>query len=176
VKKFENQTKIHKDVAYEEDESAEEAEEIEESPQDEHTEHDETTAAQAQQTDIEPCMRMDDEPEDEIANNSLDEPTGMPSKSSASSEELRQDDSNSMLPIRESSLIGIEDDKHKKIDHQPNLQEYSSQSNNPPISFLRRRIHVSFSETGSERSNLMSGRKEMSLTGLEKVEDAIECG
>jgi hypothetical protein len=135
VKKFENQTKIHKDVAYEEDESAKEAEEIEESPQDEHTEHDEPTAAQAQQADIGPCMRMDDEPEDETTNNSLDEPTGMPSKSSASNEELRQDDSNSMIPIRESSLIDIEDDKHKKFDCQPNLQEYSSQSNNPPISF-----------------------------------------
>jgi hypothetical protein len=78
---------------------------------------------------------MDDEPEDETTNNSLDEPTGMPSKSSASNEELRQDDSNSMLPIRESSLIDIEDDRHKKFDCQPNLQEYSSQSNNPPISF-----------------------------------------
>jgi hypothetical protein len=168
VKQFENQTKIHKDVAYEEDESAEEAEEIEESPQDEHTEHDEPRAAQAQQADTGPCMQMDDEPEDETTNNSLDEITGMPSKSSASNEELRQDDSNSMLPIRESSLIDIEDDKHKNLIVNPTYK--STIIRQSASKFFRRRIHVSFSETGSERSNLMSGRKEMSLTGLEKVE------
>ena len=55
---------------------------------------------------------MEDEPEDDIAKDSLDIPTDMPSEPSASGEELRQDDSNSMLPIHDSSLIDMEDDRH----------------------------------------------------------------
>ena len=68
-------------------------------------------------------MRMDDEPENEIAEDSLDETTDMPSEPPASGEELRQDDSNSMLPIHDSSLIFMEDDRHGEFDRQPSLQE-----------------------------------------------------